>query len=74
MPEVSAPTSRFLLHCDTTQSIYTVTSEGARWRRAFQSLAEALQFAAQAATSETELLLFSEFGNVVAEWKLQPKP
>jgi hypothetical protein len=65
--------TRLFLHSDNDQSIFTLTMEGAAWRRTFNQLAAALDYAAETVTEETPLLVFNEIGRVMIQSVVSPR-
>ncbi|EDY21796.1 hypothetical protein CfE428DRAFT_1042 [Chthoniobacter flavus Ellin428] len=64
-------TSRFLLHSNFHSS-FSLTREGRNWRRQFNDLKAALDYAAGMTSTEAPLVVYNEYGRVIIESFIKP--
>ena len=63
---------RLLLTCDNRLSSFSLTREGQGWRKQFQDLKHALEFAATVIREDTPLVVYNETGRVIVESFVNP--
>ena len=70
MPKPTPP--RFFLHCNETQSVYTLEREGETWHKEFNCMLGALLHAASIVKEETPVTMLDEFGVAFMERTIIP--
>ena len=65
---------RLFLHCDASQSKYSISLEGTESRQDFSDLRDALDHAATTVKEETPITIFNGAGKVIVESTISPRP
>ena len=69
---MEAPTSRFILKCDASKSVFKLYRDGEFLSSEFETLEAALDFAANIAREETPISVMNELGLVFTESTVRP--
>jgi len=69
---MAAHGSTLLLHCDVSQSIYTLATHGAQWRQTFGSLRNAFQHASTLVEDTTSVEVYDELGKLLFTATVSP--
>jgi hypothetical protein len=69
---MDTPTSRFILKCDASRSMFKLYRDGEFLSSEFESLDAALEFAASIARQETPISVMNELGQVFTESTVRP--
>jgi hypothetical protein len=60
------------LRCNVSASVYLLSKEGMPWCKAFSNLEEALEYASQMVSDETDMFIFNESGAVIFQTIVAP--